>query len=140
MLCLLIPQSHSKIKIVYKLFSVTNNLLLGLVLDFISNNSITPIRYENNIGLYRGPLNFYKQHKYCVFEVSFRNAFVVSFTIFAFSLILFFPCLISGNCRRMKLKFSIMGFIIRFVSQESKAKENERKIKKNEGHVALVFF
>ena len=50
-----------------------------------------PMSYENNSGLYGGPLNFYKQHKYCVFVVSFRNGFVVSFAIFAFSLILFFP-------------------------------------------------
>ena len=32
------------------------------------------------------------------------------------------------------------GFIIPFVSQESKAKENESKKKKNEGHIALDFF
>ncbi|KAK7826229.1 hypothetical protein CFP56_032342 [Quercus suber] len=54
-----------------------------------------PVSYENNSGLCEGPLNYYNQHKYCVFEVSFRNGFVVSFVIFSFSLILFFPCLIS---------------------------------------------
>ncbi|KAK7860471.1 hypothetical protein CFP56_036719, partial [Quercus suber] len=73
-----------------KFFSVTNNLLLCLVLNFISINKITPVSYENNSGLCGGPLNFYNQHKYCVYEVSFINGFVVSFAIFAFSLILFF--------------------------------------------------
>ena len=32
------------------------------------------------------------------------------------------------------------GFMIQFVSQGSKTKENERKKKKNEGYVALDFF
>ena len=73
-------------------------------------NTIMPVSYENNSGLCGGPLNFCNQHKYCVFEVSFINRFVVSFTIFALSLILLFPCLILEKWKKMKLKFSIMGF------------------------------
>ena len=72
-------------------------MLLGLVSDFISINTIMPVSYENNSGLCEGPLNFCNQHKYCVFEVSFLNGFVVSFAIFALSLILLLPCLILEN-------------------------------------------
>ena len=82
--------------------------------------------YENNSGLCGGPLNLCNQHKYCVFEVSFRNGFVVNFAIFAFSLILLFLCLISGKMQENEVEFFNYGFIILFISQESKAKENER--------------
>ena len=96
-----------------------------------------PVSYENNSGLCEGPLNFCNQHKYCVFEVSFLNGFVVSFAIFALSLILLLPCLILEN----EVEIFNYWFLITFVSQESKAKENERrKIYIFEGHVAIVFF
>ena len=108
--------------------------------DFISINTIMPVSYENNSGLCEGPLYFCNQHKYCVFEVSFRNGFVVSFVIFSFSFILFFPCLIYEKMQENEVEFFNYWFIIPFVSQESKAKENESKKNKNEGYVALDFF
>ena len=115
-------------------------MLLGLVLDLVRINTITPVSYENNSGFCGGPLNLCNQHKYCVFEVSFRNGFVVNFAIFAFSLILLFLCLISGKMQENEVEFFNYGFIILFISQESKAKENEReKKKKMKGHIELVF-
>ena len=105
-------------------------MLLGLVLDLVRINTITPVSYENNSGLCGGPLNLCNQHKYCVFEVSFRNGFVVSFAIFAFSLILLFLCLISGKMQENEVEIFNYGFIILFISQESKTKENERKKKR----------
>ena len=55
--------------------------------------------------------------------------------IFIFSLVWFL-----GKCKENEVEFFNYGFIIPFVSQESKAKENESKKNKNEGHVTLDFF
>ena len=38
-----------------------------------------------------------------------------------------------------EVEFFNYGFIILFISQESKAKENEREKKKMKGHIELVF-
>ena len=111
-------------------------MLLGLVSNFISINKIAPVSYENNSGLCGGPLNFCNQHIYCVFEVSFKNGFVVSFAILAFSLILLFPCLISGKMQENEVEnFQLwVSNHVCFSRKQSKRKWKEKRKMKDTKH------
>ena len=98
-------------------------MLLGLVLDLVRINTITPVSYENNSGLCGGPLNFCNQHKYCVFEVSFRNGFVVNFAIFAFPLFDFWE-----NAGKWSWIFQLWVYnLVDFPRKQSKRKWKGKK-------------